>query len=244
MSCLERDISKRPPSAAALARRIAQYGTLEALRCAERAERVAIQAGLPLGSDASEEAEIQLPELDGGDDKTIVQETIVHAAHGGAEIDRGPPSQNLPEAVSFYPKPRRIQGRSRIIVAMLAVLFVGTLLGTLITQLKAPSPPTLARMGRAYVREVTFLALDSRAAAETGGTPADSGPLKAPPPGVSADASAAPPPSNASATSSASASAAKPPRAVPPRATGGTSGAPTTAPIAKPPATDNVLLER
>jgi serine/threonine protein kinase len=223
MACLERDVSKRPPSVAALARRISQFGTVEALRCAERAERVAIQAGLPLDPPPDDTT---LPEpLYDGDEKTEVSDPTQERTTSGSV------SQRLPEAVSFHPKPRRIQGRSRLIVAMVAVLFVGTLLGTLLTQMKAPTPPPISRLGRVYVREIALLAIPS-----TPGIPA--------PPTTKASPADPLPPLPASAptpTTSSSASAA--PVVKPTRPLGRPTPPPTANATAKPP-TDNVLMER
>ncbi|MFO0615049.1 MAG: protein kinase [Polyangiaceae bacterium] len=221
MACLERDVTKRPPSVAALVRRISQFGTVEALRCAERAERVAIQAGLPLGPASDEDT--TLPDPEDVEEKTEVI---------GALSERSTTaSQRLPEAVSFYPKPRRAQSRSRLIVAMVAVLFVGTLLGTLITQLKAPTPPPVTRLGRVYIREIALLALSS--------------PAPVPPPTLPAmatETAPSPPVAVTSAAPSASVPASAAPVARPSRPSPRVPAP--TPPVSANPPTDNVLLER
>jgi eukaryotic-like serine/threonine-protein kinase len=196
MRCLERERGKRHASVADLVRKIAPFGSDEAARCAEQAMRVARQAGLPLAYDDDEQTHVRAP--------------------AGLEPAAEPvPSESRP--VSFMPKTARLRTAPRMLVALVAVLFVGTLIGATVTALRAPLPAQIVgRAARTVARDAELVGRLSETTAQssTSSEPASGTEVTAP----SASADEVTTTESANAVSSASPSVkSKRPRALPPK---------------------------
>ena len=172
--------------------------------------RVAQQAGLPLA-------------FDDDDERTQVTAPIAHEQP--IALEHGPPSEARP--VSFMPAPHRTRAPARVIVALAAVLFVGTLIGAAVTRLRTPAPAEIfGRSARTVSREAKLVA----------GSYFDQRPA---PPATVAAVPVAPPTSDPTPSASATSSA----RAKAPAQPAKKSDA-THVPAPKHTGADNVLMER
>ena len=158
MRCLERDRGARHNTVADLARRIAPFGSRDATQSADHASRVAQTAGIPLSFDDDDDlTQVAKPQPSkpppGGADRESLHLIDTVPSNGDS------PTASESRPVSFVPRPRRFQTPTRLLVALAAVLFVGTLIGAEVSARRNPAPEQIVgRAARTVAREAELVA--------------------------------------------------------------------------------------